>query len=198
MKSSLQHQSPSGILRAAIEAWREDKRLSREAVAVLVMEARDAIGAAATTDFTFDGDTYDKAKKAAQKLYRWLDDGALPANMIPCVMAALPLDVRRHCADSILRPLGLTVSDIDLQCQIDLDASAHLSDLIKEGAEAQMALVAVRPGAPLHTLESARKEVGDLHERAGKTMRAVDAAIARAKVGISKICHIGDKAAPHE
>lgn len=198
MKSSLQHQSPSGILRAAIEAWRAEQRLSREGVAVLVMEARESIGAVATTDFSFDGDTYDKAKKAAQKLFRWLDDGALPGNMIPCVLAALPLDVRRHCADSILRPLGLTVSDIDLQCEMDLDASMHLNDLIKEGAEAQIALVGVRQGASLSMLEAARKEVTDVHETAGRAMRAFDAAITRAKSGFNKICHLGDKAGPHQ
>ncbi len=53
--------------------------------------------------------------------------------------------------------------------------------MIRESAEAQMALVSVKPGASIEVLETARKEVLDAQESTTRVARALESAIASAK-----------------
>jgi hypothetical protein len=138
MKQAPQFQSPAAILRAAVEAWRTASRMSREGVAVAVIEAHEASGADASTEISFDygGDTFDRARKSAQKIFRWLDEGNLPANMIPSILAALPAEQRLQCLAQMFCPMGIEVRQVGPSAASELDVPAHLRLVMKEAGEA--------------------------------------------------------------
>lgn len=193
------HTTLIGTVRAAIVEWRKREGWSRETVTQMIVEAHEAMAGPAATGIKFDPntqDTFERSKVNADRVFRWLDDetkdnNLLPPNFLPSLLAAMPIDVRLHCLDTILRPLGVAVASVESTVPGDFDATSHLRDMIKEGAEAQVALVAVRPGAPVHVLEAARKEVMDVQESTNRAARALDAAIAHAGNAIPKIRHIG-------
>jgi hypothetical protein len=155
-------QGIASILRAEIEAWRRAGNISREGLAASVMEAHQALGGESATgvDFSFVGDTYTQAKKAAQKLFRWLDDGGtLPAGVVSSILFALPIDARLHILNQMLCPLGVSARAADCAVEADLDVSRHLRGVMKEAGEAQMALVNLGPSASDADLLDAHKEL---------------------------------------
>lgn len=178
-----------GTLRTAIVEWRKREGWSREAVVQVIVEAHEKLAAPAATGIVFDPntrDTFERAKVNADRVFRWLDDegkdnNLLPSNFIPSILAAMPIDIRLHCLDTILRPLGVAVSGLDAAAPADFDATPHLVSFIKEGGEAQLALVAVKPGASIAVLESALKEVGDVRESTNRAAHAISAAITQAR-----------------
>lgn len=154
--------SMASILRAEIECWRRAGTISREAVAAAVLDAHQALGGEAATgvEFSFVGDTYTQAKKAAQKLFRWLDvDGTLPAGAVPSILAALPLDVRLHCMNQMFCTMGVSVRAAERNSATDMDVSGHLRVVLKEVGEAQVALVNLVPNASNADLLGAHKEL---------------------------------------
>lgn len=173
-------QGIASILRTEIEAWRRAGNISREAVAAMVMDAHQALGGEAATgvDFSFVGDTYTQAKKGAQKLFRWLDvDGTLPANMVPSILAALPIDVRLHCMNQLLRPLDMEVRVRDCVKPGRFDGMAHLRSMIKEDSEAQTAVVIATNAPSVATIKSAIKEVCEAMEADRSTLVDLEAAL---------------------
>jgi hypothetical protein len=161
MKQAPQFHAPAAILRAEIEAWRTASRMSREAVAIVIVEAHEANGADAATEISFDfgGDAFDRARKSAQKIFRWLDEGNLPANMIPSILAALPMEQRLSCLSKMFCPIGIEVRQVGRGADGDLDVSSHLRSVMKEAGEAQMALVNLPADASDADLLGAHKEL---------------------------------------
>jgi len=182
-------QSVAAILRTEIEAWRRAGNTSREAVAIQVMESHQALGGEAATgvEFTFSGDTYTQAKKAAQKLFRWLDEGCpLPAGIVPSILAALPLDVKLHCLNQMYRPLGVEARSLQPATPAPFDGMAHLQHMIKEGAEAKAAVVTASIQQTPEALQHAIKEVNESIEADTAAKRSMEAALARASEMTSK------------
>ena len=167
MKSSLQSQSLVDVLRSAIESWRRGAGQSRETVALNVTEAHVRIGADVSTGITFDSsskDVYTQAKHAAQKLYRWLggddeQEAKLPANMVPTLLAALPMEQRLDVLNQILCPLGIEARSAEQGVAAGLDTSKHLRAVMKESSEAQLALVSLPTGATEADLLAAHREL---------------------------------------
>jgi hypothetical protein len=155
-------QGIASTLRAEIEDWRRASNLSREAVAAGVIDAHQAAGGEAATgvDFSFVGDAYTQAKKAAQKLFRWLDvDGTLPAGIVPSILASLPLNVRLSILNKLLCPMGISARAADCNAPPSADVSRHLPSVMKEAGEAQLALVNLAPDASDADLLAAHKEL---------------------------------------
>jgi len=195
MKHVSQFQSPVSILRAEIEAWRTASRMSREAVAIAIVEAHQASGADLATELSFDyegSDTFARARKSAQKIFRWLDEGNLPANMIPSILDALPMEVRLRALNQMLCPMGVSARAADCDSSTDLDVPHHLRAVMKEAGEAQMALLNLGPGASDNDLLGAHKELTEAAQAcenaARDTMAKVVArqALARASEATSK------------
>jgi hypothetical protein len=195
MKHVSQFQSPTAILRAEIEAWRTAGRMSREAVAIAIVEAHQASGADLATELSFDyegSDTFARARKSAQKIFRWLDEGSLPANMILSILAALPPDVSLRALNKMLCPMSITACAADCDSPADLDVPRHLRAVMKEAGEAQMALVNLSPNASDTDLLDAHKELTEAAQAcenaARDTMAEVVArqALARASESASK------------
>lgn len=170
----------ASILRSEIEAMRRAGNISREAVAIDVMTAHQAMGGEAATgvDFGFVGDAYTQAKKAAQKLFRWLDaDGTLPANMVPSILAALPLDVRLHCMNQFFRPLGVEARSLEAVKPAPFNGLAHVQAMIKENAEAQSAVVLAASVQTPEAIKAAIKEVSESIQVDVDAKRSLEAAL---------------------
>jgi len=184
MKQHLQKQSLVETLRATVEAWRRSSgSMSREAVAVYVTEAHEALGAEAVTGIGFDSagkDVYSRAKSAAQKLYRWLggddeQEAKLPANMLPSILAAMPMESRLSFLNQWLCQLGIEVRSIGCHVGERLDVSSHLRSVMKESGEAQLALVSLPSTATHAELLAAHNELveaAQANERAACALMA--------------------------
>jgi hypothetical protein len=168
MKNNIQKQSLVEILRSTVEAWRRSSgSMSREAVAVYVTEAHEALGAESVTGIGFDStnkDCYTRAKSAAQKLYRWLggddeQEAKLPANMLPSILAAMPMEQRLSFLNQVLCHVGIEARQIGRDAAGSLDVSRHLRSVMKEGNEAQLALVTLNPDASEAELLAAHNEL---------------------------------------
>lgn len=204
----MRHESHTliSIIRAGVSEWRKREDWSREAVVQAIVDTHERMGGPKATGIKFDPatrDVFERAKVNADRVFRWLDDDSkdstlLPTNFLQSILGAMPMDIRMHCLHEFLLPLGIVPASLEVAGNGDFDASTHLNEMIKEGAEATMALVGVKPGAPLAVLENARKEVGDAQESHSRAARALDSAIAHAKAGPNKIRHLGAQSAPHE
>ena len=178
------NQGIASVLRAEIEAWRRAGSISREAVAAMVMDAHAALGGEAVTgvDFSFVGDTYTQAKKGAQKLFRWLDDGStLPAAMVQSILAALPFDVRLHCLNQMFRPLGVEARSLEPVTPARFDGLAHLQAMIKENSEAQSAVVLAASTQSPEAIKVAIKEVTESIQADTDAKRSLEAALLEAQ-----------------
>jgi len=141
--------------------------MSREAVAVCVTEAHEALGAEAVTGIGFDSankDCYTRAKSAAQKLYRWLggddeQEAKLPANMLPSILAAMPMEGRLSFLNQWLCQLGIEARSVGCHVGERLDVSTHLRSVMKESGEAQLALVSLPSTATHAELLAAHNEL---------------------------------------
>lgn len=164
----IQSQSLVEILRSSIEAWRTALHMtSREAIAIDIVEAHQvhAAGSAKEISFEFAGsDVYDRAKKSAQKIFRWLDEGNLPANMIPSILAALPPEQRLAAMNQILCPLGIEARAADQTPALGFDPLKHLKNIAKESAEGKLALIQVGAEASEEQLLQVRMELTEAAE----------------------------------
>jgi hypothetical protein len=181
-----QAQGIASILRAEIEAFRRAGNLSREGFAASVMDAHQAMGGEAATgvDFSFVGDTYTQAKKAAQKLFRWLDDGGtLPAGMVRSVLQALPSDVRLHCLNQMYRPLGVEVRSLEPAKAARFDGFGALQIMIKETSEAQSAILTAAAEQTPESIHIALKEVSEVIQVHVNVKRSLESARLDAEQG---------------
>lgn len=174
MKKVLQNQSLVELLRNAVEAWRRSApgQMSRETVAIHVTDAHERIGADAATGITFEStskDAYTRAKSAAQKLYRWFggddeQEAKLPANMVPSILAALPIEQRVAVLNQIFCSLDVEVRAVDQAPAIGFDPLKHLKNIAKESAEGKLALIQVGAEASEEQLLQVRVELTEAAE----------------------------------
>lgn len=163
------HKTLIGWAREHVNACRKAMGWSREAVAEVIVEAHDRIGGGSATGIRFEPrttDTFERAKVNADRIFRWLDDDSkdtnlLPANFLPSILAALPMDDRIALMNDILGPLGLVVCRMDDDRADVLSATKHLVTISKEVAEAQSAVASLIDGATLPELQKAERELGE-------------------------------------
>ena len=152
-----------------VNRWRKSQDWSRETMAQVIVEAHNAIGGPSITGIHFDGshpDIYTRQKNAADRIYRWLDDASkdnnlLPANFIPSILAAMPVDVRIAAINDMLRSVAVTASPVIVRTET-LEAGQMLKKLLKEQNEAVISMTDLLDGATYDELVQASKEVGDL------------------------------------
>lgn len=176
MKVSPQNQPLNNIFREEVEAWRIASRMCKESVggAVLDEHIRRGGDVAAGVDFEMSGGQFERAKKASQKLYRWLDGVAtMPVNMIPTLLAVLPMDRRLSALNQIARPLDMEVRASGEGDCGKFDAAQHVSALVREHSEGVVALIDAGTDPTPGKLKSALKEIGDVREAAACTERAI-------------------------
>lgn len=187
MKANPQN-SLCSIFRAEVEAWRIASGMCKESVggAVLDEHMRRGGDVPAGVDFEFTGDGYERSKKAAQKLYRWLDGvSTMPGNMIPVLLAVLPMDRRLSALNQMTRPLDMEVRASGEGDCAQFDVAHHASALVRENSEGVVALLAAGANPTPDQLQTALKEVGDVREAAACTERAILAQLDNAEPALS-------------
>lgn len=190
-----EHSTMIGILRQHVIAWRKANGWSRETVVQQIVDAHELIEGPAATGIVFDPptrDTFERQRVNADRVFRWLDDESkdnnlLPVNFLPSIWAAMPMDIRLHCIADCLSPIGVSVSSISHGNEMEFDTHTHMAALVKESAEAHLALLRIGPNATLSVLEAAEKEVADVHEATSRTRRALNAVIAAMKARAGKL-----------
>lgn len=190
-----EHNTMIGIIRQHVIAWRKAQGWSRETVVQHIVDAHERIDGPTTSGIVFDPttrDAFERQKVNAERVFRWLDDegksnNLLPANFMHSIWMAMPMDVRLHCVADCLSPIGISVASTSHGSEDEFDTHAHMAALVKESAEAHLALLRIVPGASLSVLEAAEKEVGDVHEATSRTRRALNAVITAMKARASKI-----------
>jgi hypothetical protein len=166
------HKTFIGIIKAHVIEWRKRESWSRETVVQAIVEAHESIGGPANTGIRFEpntSDAFERQKVNADRVFRWLDDetkdnNLLPVNFVQSILAAMPMDIRMHCAGELLRPLGLAAECIDKVDTSSLNATAHLVKIARETSEAQTAVADLIDGATPDELERADRELADAEQ----------------------------------
>ena len=148
------HKSLIAVVRDHVSAWRKAEGWSRESVVAEIVQAHESTGGQIASGIMFDPasrDTFERMKVNADRVFRWLDDDSkdtnlLPANFLPSILAAMPAERKRQCADDILRPLGMATRMMVLGEGSGVDVS-QVTAMIREGAEAHAAAAALLGGA---------------------------------------------------
>ena len=156
-----------GRLRDAIEAWRKANGWSRETVVMLIVEAHERHDGPSATGITFDPptrDTFERAKVNADRVFRWLDDvtkdgNTCPANFLPSILAALPLDRRIGLLNHWLMPVDITCRPLHLSAAAGDTAVAVFKDMVRESAEAQASMANLLDGVAQGELKAAHTEL---------------------------------------
>lgn len=119
----------------------------------------------------------------ADRVFRWLDDetkdnNLLPANFLPSVLQAMPLDVRTQCIDDVLLPLGLAcrVLHADDDPAV-VDAISHLRAMTKSDAAADQAVINLLDGATDAELVAAQRALRQKMHDASESLADIEAAV---------------------
>lgn len=189
-----------GLVREQVGQWRREMGWSREAVSDEIVQAHVRIGADEATGIQFDPPTRDlvaRMKVNADRIQRWLDDETkdstlLPANLLPSVLAALPMERRLHLLNQILAPLGVEArSADDVGC--DETVPEMIRDVAKEGGEAVAALAGISPASSQADLQVALKEVQEAREASTRAERGLRAMLAKGKAAVAgKLRSVGN------
>jgi hypothetical protein len=181
------HKTRIAMYRECVEEWRKGEGWSRETVCQMIVEAHDRINGPATTGIRFEPptlDAYERQKVNAERIFRWLDDvskdrNLLPANFEASIEEAMPLDIYLKFENMRLARKGVELRLIEPEPAASLDVTPHLRSLVKEGAEATTALLAIGPGATVAVLAHACKELQDAEDCAGNAKRDLQSEIER-------------------
>lgn len=174
------------ILREAVDEWRRGNHWSRETVSSIIVEAHERIDAPLITGMVFDPptrDAFERMRVNADRIFRWLDDVSkdrnhLPLNMLPSVLAALPMELRVQTADRMLRQAGLAARAMSTQAQPLVDTAVSLLQRnLVETAEANSALAELVDGIEAGELDNARRQVDQAIEALRVTQQAIEAAM---------------------
>jgi hypothetical protein len=149
-----------GTIREHVIKWRTELRLSREKIVQIIVEAHEQVGD--VSGIVFDPMTRDedeRRKVNAERVFRWLDDQSkennlLPANFIPSILAAMPIERRAACASEILVSIGLGVRMLDESDDADPDINDVIQSQLAHGASLQAATIAIQNPTP-ENLEAA-------------------------------------------
>ncbi|MDR5170712.1 hypothetical protein IHQ56_02665 [Methylobacillus flagellatus] len=164
------------VIRSAVDTWRRRESWSRESVVDSIVQRYTELRGELVTDVGFDQaqrDLVQRLKNNADRLYRWLDDSTkdtnlLPANMVPFVVAALPMDLRLDVAQHLLQHSGLTVRI----AATDLDGCivSAVKAVAKETGEGICALVGINADSSPEQINTAIREMTEAHSASGETL----------------------------
>ncbi|MBP8202379.1 MAG: hypothetical protein KAX70_00540 [Pseudomonas sp.] len=168
------YRSVIGTCADALRRWRAGTGYTRETMAVMLFEQHRALGLDRVSGLSFavNPDAGREAKIAGDRLGRWLDDdrdnGLLPANMLPSLLATLPEDIRVAAAAEILAPAGLTATLVPGLGA--LGRYAVTCAVVKECGEGMSAIVSLPPDAAADDIRAA---IGELNEAVAANMQAI-------------------------
>lgn len=202
MKGNLHNKTLIGIIREHVIAWRKGQGWSRETVVQTIIEAHEQVGT--SSGIVFEPQTKDIGairEVNAQRVFRWLDDESkesnlLPANFIPSILAAMPIDRRMACASELLVSLGLGVRMLDESDDDELSINDIFDAQIAHGNALQFSAQAIQHPTP-ENLETADLHLAMFEKKNGRLRKKIAAAKTRAMSGMkaimSKLVHRKDR-----
>jgi len=171
----MRQESRIDLLKAAIKKWLELPKVSRPVIAIEVAEQihdhgfKDVL-ADMGISFANTGDVHHDARMNAQKLFRWLgeyDDGIYVNfgglwQIEQAIVKAMPEDIRSYYLNSVW---SITGAHVTKSCTSDESNNyaphlpSLLSSVIKESAEAQIAIVELSQNPSLKDLAKHKQEI---------------------------------------
>ncbi|SDR52752.1 hypothetical protein [Paraburkholderia tuberum] len=153
---NVSHRSPIAAVKAVISEWKNAHGWSRETVVEQVVTAHMRIDAPCRTGIRFS-DHHDPAtrqKTNADRVYRWLDDdedrNLLSVNMLPSVLAGLPVDRAVALVNEILAPAGFAARTLDVSANGAVDPREIVQAIVRTNhrteADATDLLDGIDPG----------------------------------------------------
>lgn len=116
----LPHKTWIGVARDAVQQWRQRERWTLEAVTHQIVmhyyeSGADGVWLVEFQQTEAGTDPMRARKTNAERIARWLDDqtkdtSLLPANLLPTVLGALPMDLRLACVTEMIGLLGFDVA----------------------------------------------------------------------------------------
>ncbi|KIA81358.1 hypothetical protein QR66_05175 [Chromobacterium piscinae] len=182
-------QSLLGRIRHAVGEWRKREGWSREAVAEEIVNAHYRLGLDAASGIKFDSssrDAFARMRANSERISRWLDDESkdtnlAPANFLPTLLAALPVDLRYQVVVEMLSPLGLTVT-ISTHAEDEACLAQLHSRALRETGEAHAAIFGALVDENLATLRAAQRELAEVIAVKKRMARAIDRKISAQEV----------------
>ena len=175
-------QNRLAILRRWVEAWSALPRTNRQLVAQDIFEAFNEHGLAeylsgTGVEFTCTDDLSRDMRTHSQKLWRWLgayeEANAQPDKLFyieQVIVAAMPEQIRIGYLGEVYQRAGVSIG-IELGGEA-MSPARIAQTLIKENAEAQLAVINLRPDCSPEEMGNALRE---LHESAAATAAAIAA-----------------------
>lgn len=162
------------ILAEAVESYRKEHDLSREAMGQLIVDAHEKSGSQKVTGISFDPpnkDPYTRMKTNADRIWRWLDEiskdsNLLPSNFVKSILLAMPMGLRLRTVNTLLIELELTAKPIPrVQHLLPLDMLRHILHETSEVTNAYAQLVdGIDPGELEQALETTTTALAALNE----------------------------------
>src|SRR5690606_20530278 len=190
--SQIPRKSVTAFIKDMLDGWRKIHGWSQSTVVAEVVAAHKAIDAERSTEIVFEEERRGRdlthcQRINMQRVYRWLesdDDGPgnMPANFLPSVLAALPVDLRVQLANEILAPCGLAVRALNDADDAGFDPMEHLGRFLVEFPEAQQAMMKVAGCDSRETALATMKELDDVVRVAKEARDGIEAKLAGAPV----------------
>lgn len=165
-------------LKRYLRLWKRTGDYSDATICDFIVQAHAAMGLDAKSGIRFTPgsvDEYNRQKANAARIMRMLSEephtggeAVAAINMLPSILAAMPVDLRINFLNEYIACLGLSVRGVDVDAGNALNATVHLVSIARENSEAQSALADLIDGATAEELAKADRELSD----------AVDAATA--------------------
>lgn len=169
----LSQQTLIGVLRDACHVWRQRERWSLESLSNAMVEHYYQCGFDVVWRVEFKqpgpGRDLGRVMKAnSERVFRWLDDQTksnvlLPANLVPMVLWALPMDLRLQAASKLLAPVGLEVA-IAHTPESESSFGSVMANMAKEAGEGIAAFARLAERATPEALQCAHVEIHEAIE----------------------------------
>lgn len=180
----MKHRSQNrlAVLRRWLETWAELPRHTRQLVAQDIFEAftKQGLGehlSGTGVEFAATDDIHHDMRVRCQKLWRWMgaseETKPQPDKLFyieQVIVAAMPEQIRTGYLNEVYQNAGLSIG-IELGGEA-MNPAKIAQSLIKEGSEAQLAVINLSPNC---TAEEKANALRELHESAAATAAAISA-----------------------
>lgn len=161
----LPHKTVLGVARDALHAYRMRRGLTNGGLAIDLVDFYRQGGWRGVWPIEFQ-ESRDAGRDAAtnsERIWRWLDDqtketNLLPVNLLPVLLAYLPMDLRLRCVSEMLLPLGLSVS-IAHTTETQATHAALMAGMAKEAGEGVAAFAELAEALTPEQLMRAKVEI---------------------------------------
>lgn len=184
--SHIPRKSVTAFIRDMVDGWRKIHGWSQSTVVAEIVAAHKAIDAERSSEIVFEEERRGRDLTHCQRInmqrfYRWLETedgpGHMPANMLPSVLAALPVHLRVQLANEILEPCGLAARALNGDADRDFDPMSHLTQFLVEYPQAKQALLKMATCKSGETAMATIQELDDVIRVTTEARNAIEASM---------------------